>query len=504
MTTLVRARLAFGVCVATSSMMACSTPAPAPIDERTAQVDESIINGQTDTTHPAVVAYLHDNSSCSATIIAVKGTTGYALTAAHCIGASNGELRQGNNYNTPTVVYQVTKKQTHPGWPYSKLYDVGMLSFSGASASTPVIPASGASLAQGAMVDMVGYGLIQDGGGPNTVRYHKTMSIGQVTDLQYIYNQSAGGMCSGDSGGPSLNGNTVAGVHRAVGNGQNPSCLTNGSDMRVSAFMDTFITPYINFTSPQPQTCAQCTEAHVQAGVCSNQLAACTSNADCQAYQKCIQACSTNACYSDCANKHQTGAGLYGKIFACVCNTGCPNECGKASFCSGPQCGLSYKVAGCQSCMDLSCCSQAVACSQSNTCLSCVNSLVPGPQCATDPTTVAYNKCQAAACEGPCGVSSSSSSSTSATTATGGPTTAATTSGVGTGAGAGGAGATVGVASSSSGGGSQETGDIIVENGCTLGAGRSDADLRALALAAVAALVGTQISRRRARRGIVR
>ena len=45
---------------------------------------QAVVNGELDTTHPAVVALLSSQHRCTGTIIAVDGSTLFVLTAAHC------------------------------------------------------------------------------------------------------------------------------------------------------------------------------------------------------------------------------------------------------------------------------------------------------------------------------------------------------------------------------------------------------------------------------------
>ncbi len=484
-------------------VVACS-PTP-PEGERVGAEGDAIINGAVDAGHPAVVAYLHDGLKCSATIVAVKGNVGYALTAGHCIGQSLGQIYQGQDYSKPVAVYNVTAKAQHFNYSKAPLFDFGMLKFSGATAQTPVlspIPANLDDVKVGTQLDAVGFGLTQDQAGDTTIRHHKVMPVKTVTDLRFIYDQTGGGICQGDSGGPStyVKGTEyVAGVHSSVSqNGPNMTCLFEGNDVRVSAVVDTFITPYINGTGYGQQTCAQCTEAGY-AGPCNGQVKACFNNADCSAYDNCIQGCATNACVVDCKNKHPSGLQIYNQIFACICGTACAAECAQATYCNQPKCGLTSGKAGCQGCFESSCCAQAQACAASNTCLTCFNSVFPAANCKTDPTTVAFTQCLAGNCSQACGISSSSSSS-STTAAT---TSAATTSS--TGSGAGGmdmSGETVSADSSSSAGGAAPQEPIVVSD-CAYRPGPAGSRALALVLGALALTSmrrGRSSTRRRAAR----
>src|SRR5262245_57828099 len=85
-------------------IVGCSS---APFDgENVGWHTSRIINGAVDTTHQAVVAILSQNGTnateCSGTIFLVNGSTGYALTAAHCCNDPQYPpqvIVQGNDYN---------------------------------------------------------------------------------------------------------------------------------------------------------------------------------------------------------------------------------------------------------------------------------------------------------------------------------------------------------------------------------------------------------------------
>ena len=484
------------------SMAACS--APPPERERIGAEDDAIINGTVDLLHSAVVAYLHDGSKCSATMIMVKGNVGWALTAGHCIGQSLGQINVGTDHNNPAAVYPVVAKATHFGYPASPLYDFGMLKFTGATGgtvTTPAIPANLDNIKVGTSLDAVGFGLTQDGGGDTSVRHHRTMQVKTVTELRFTFDQAAGGICQGDSGGPSTytpGTEYVASVHSSVtpkGNVQ--TCLFEGNDVRVAPVVDTFINPYINGTAYGKQTCAQCSEAHY-AGICLPQIKNCFGNADCAAYDSCIQGCQANACVVDCKNKHMGGAALHAQIFSCICTSACPQECGKATFCNQPKCGLTSGKAGCQACFEGGCCAESQACSQSNTCLSCFNSVIPPLSCKSDPTTQAFTQCLASKCSQSCGASSSSSTAAASSSAT---TTAAT---------AGAGGAEVGVTSSgdssgsTGGSGGAATTPTYTVSDCSFHAREAEGRTAALVLLAALALTSTRRARSSTRRRAAR
>ncbi|HHH11382.1 MAG TPA: hypothetical protein ENK23_04840, partial [Sorangium sp.] len=343
----------------TALVGACS-PGDFPSDGSLETSSDAIINGVEDTTHQAVVAYLH-GAKCSATIIAVDGNIGYALTAAHCIDNTAGVLRQGNNHNSGYIEYPVIDRMPHPEYVNAGLFDFAMLKFSGATAATPVIaplPAAQDNLTSGKQLTLVGYGLTQNGN--TSVRHSIKRHLNYATALRLNFSQMTGGMCSGDSGGAALytvgGSEYVAGVHAFVSG----DCTTSGTSVRVSAVLDTFIMPYINGGSSKPQNCAQCSDAHIFDGGCTDHVTTCLNNNDCNAYVNCLQGCNSAGCNVTCGNDHAAGKVLYDAVYSCVCTGPCSNECVDDVQCAPPaSCGLTSSNSKCQTCLEASCCAEA-------------------------------------------------------------------------------------------------------------------------------------------------
>ncbi len=374
--------------------------------EAIGQRTDPIYFGSLDTTHQAAVAYMM-NGKCSATIIAVKGSFGYALTAGHCVKATLGEIRQGNDHANGKYdkKYTVVESVQHFGYKDSNMYDFGILRFSGATAATPVMPplAPGDdNLKAGAQLDMVGYGQTENGN--TSKRRHIVKPINFETELRINFDQKTGGMCSGDSGGPAITtvGNTeyVAAVHSFVTGG---GCLDYGTSMRVSAVYDTFIMPFINGTPYLSQSCNQCTEAHIANGKCTQILIDCYDDKDCDSYMDCIYACSTQSCVQKCDQQHPASAVLYGGIDDCICDVGCKSECAQASKCNGASCGMSVNTDKCQTCYEASCCQAAKDCSKSAFCEKCFKSVSASPECQDDPLVLDLQGCMATNCSEECG-----------------------------------------------------------------------------------------------------
>jgi hypothetical protein len=406
------------------------------------QHEEAIVNGSLDTVHQAVVAYLQ-GGKCTATIIAVDvpAGMGYALTAAHCLSNQAGMLRQGDNHANGSydVQYPVVERDSHPGYDDSVLYDYAMLRFSGATSSTPFIPALGKSLdllANGTQLDLVGYGQTEDGG--TTLRRHVVKPLFQHSDLQLIFDQSSSGMCSGDSGGPSLHTvattEYVAGVNVAVSTGGCIGPSAFGRATRVSAVKDTFIQPFIDGTPYQDQSCDECTEAHTTDGNCQQATSSCFDDADCDAYVDCLHTCTTQVCVNICKQQHPSGSQLYQGIFDCLCTSACVSECTGDPQCQPPPaCGINWTDDDCEACADQFCCDAVSACSVDETCMGCIGSSSPGPECDAHPQAVALTDCLAQSCDGDCNLPSGSGGAGGSASGVGGGMGPAGTS-VGTGA----------------------------------------------------------------------
>jgi len=389
--------------------------------------------------------------------------------------------------------YSVAQKAAHPlygsGPGQSQLYDFGMLRFTGASGATPVLPAitpAQDNLAANVQVNIVGYGNTENGG--TSWRHHIVKPLLYVTDMRLGFDQATSGICSGDSGGPVIH--TPGGQERVAGVNSyttSTNCVGNnvqGTAVRVSAVYDTFITPFINGTPYQQQTCDQCTEAHTGAGDCTQKVSDCFSNTDCSNYVDCIDGCTTQSCVDQCAANHVSGAQLYQEIFTCVCTVACVDECSGEPMCAPPPaCGFTSSNQACGACLEQSCCAEGKTCAADPLCVECATSITPPPECATDADALAFNGCLKQNCAEPCNLNTGGSGGSG-----GGGTGGAGPGGASSG-GQGPVGG--GTSSGSGGGGGADAGSFTVEQGgcnCALprGSGGSGAAwLLALGLTAL-------------------
>ena len=316
-----------------SALVACGQSLPSEEDGRYAETQLPIINGTVDTAHPAVVRH-ESKGFCSATIVKVEGSTGYALTAAHCIDSKVlGALKQGQDANQPDRVYNITKNAVHPDYKKASAFDFAMVTFEGADANTPVLPIlepSKDTYKPGLMLTFVGYGVVKQGpGGDNSERRVIQNKIESLSALRFVFDQTEKGFCSGDSGGPGLTAQQperVAAVIQAV-TGGNGGCSDQGFAGRLSTVYDTFVGPYLDGTPYKLQSCDVCREAVTTSqSACLGLISDCFNNAKCLGYAQCLQQCTTQACADDCASQHPDGATMYGQIGICSCQQ-CASEC---------------------------------------------------------------------------------------------------------------------------------------------------------------------------------
>lgn len=496
----------------------CAPSDPRAPGERLGQGEAPIINGAPDSTHHAVVAVLGSNYECSGTILQVKNGIGYVLTAAHCCPAGDLPVQvvMGADYNSGKVFDIVPGSQLadpcYQSCPGST-DDVCMVKFSGASASTPTIPAMTSqtdALQVGTPITYVGYGIIASPpGGNNSQRNYVAKTIGALDSyfVQYA-DPSSSGTCEGDSGGPGLvvvNGAEL--VASVTSYGDKP-CMALGVSIRTSAVYDGFIGPYLNDAASNPscpkdfdcQACSQTAESAQCGGGCAQKTSDCFADAACAALIQCYQGCGAQACITACNTAHVGGLQKYEAIDACLCTGSCASACHN-QLCVSPKCGTKPKnsPATCGACVEDNCCAEAWTCSTDAACKKCFNAATPDPSCAGNAAAVAYYQCAHKSCaatgcslKDPAGGGATTSSGVAASS--GGAT--GSSGGVG-GAGAGGATSGGGAAHGATGSG----GNVSQKSGCAVGASADDE----LPAAPVAALIlGVAAALQRRRRGVRR
>lgn len=398
------------------SVAACSSQG-SPAEQRETRED-GIYYGSLDTTHQAVVAVSRNGAWCSGTIVAVSGTNGYVLTAAHClvssgtqtVPASQVKVYVGNDRSSPVSVFQAAALKVHPLYDgdNGSANDFGMIRFTGATSSTPVIPAmtpAQDTLAVGMQMDLVGYGTtesIYD----NTVRRHIIKPIAALYSPWLVFDQAgtSGGTCQGDSGGPAL---TTSGTQRVAGVtsfGTGMTCTEDGYHGRVSTVYNSFVKPFIDGTVGQI-SCEECENAVFAGnGVCMAVSDTCDKSTACQSFITCVSACTTVACQNQCIQNNAVGADQYFAILDCMCDA-CSTECASDPLCAKPQCGFDLSNATCGDCSDAECCAQEQACADNATCASCASSSTPSSTCDANTQLAAWDQCLTDHCATECGIS---------------------------------------------------------------------------------------------------
>ncbi len=398
-------------------------PSPEPYNTRS----DPIYYGTTDTIHDSVVSVAiisgTSGSSCSGTVVEVKQSSGYVLTAAHCVAEKDGNgdvikpptlvdvgdifVIVGENSTLSTEIYPVVESSFHSlytgdsgaGFDFAMLRAVGMIS------TFPTIPAltqAEDNLLVGTTVELVGYG--QTESDPNNdIRYHITKPIDSLPTgyLGFDQNGTTGGICQGDSGGPAihlLSGNErVAGVASFVSGG----CTGEGFHCRVSMVQASFIQPFIDGTTGA-LTCEECRlAAKVGNGACATENSTCANSTDCVAYINCVNNCSDAVCVQQCKKTHSQGAAEYKALNDCVCVTACPTECGSEPMCP-PPCGFSFTTQVCEDCSDNNCCTEEQQCADDPDCAICMYSSNPPASCKTNILKKHWSYCAGFSCNAEC------------------------------------------------------------------------------------------------------
>jgi hypothetical protein len=233
MTLLKGIRLAFAVLLP----MACTPPREKEAGEDI-RWDRALVVGsaaRADITHNAVVAIVREEGSlCSGTAVrrSADGGTLYVLTAAHCCVDNHPglKLRIGADYAAPSLVVPVESFQRHPCYnALSNDYDfcVAQVKDQGELNITPMpLAAAPDELRVGSPISFVGYGSTP---ATNTLRRKGEGRLIEVSPLTLAADQAngLGGICFGDSGGPSIVLQNGVEVVAGVGSFVAPTSLCN-------------------------------------------------------------------------------------------------------------------------------------------------------------------------------------------------------------------------------------------------------------------------------------
>lgn len=252
----------------------CPTDGAADAAEVVSTSDQAIIGGSVDTVHHATVALLFTTPEgghglCSGTIIAKQGDVGYVLTAAHCVQGVIDHVYEAVDWRDCAGLgdpsgcrasYTPVTWEAHPDYD-DTVYtdDFAVVTFSGATAATPVVPAVDTpdGLGLGDAVVLSGYGRTYAGeanGTPTqTVRHQVSVTIASEGPAYLRFDASTGKTaCFGDSGGPAYG--VVGGAARVVGvaSTADANCQYVATYRRVADVYEAFIGPIVEAPDPCP------------------------------------------------------------------------------------------------------------------------------------------------------------------------------------------------------------------------------------------------------------
>jgi hypothetical protein len=430
----------------------CSACGGDPVSESQGLAQTSIINGTIDTANPAAVAFTNGGfpmASCSGSIVKVDPPWAWVLTAAHCVDTGSAPLVAVGHLNAVEQELMVVEVMDNPDYDsgfHTWWNDYAVVRVMGADNTTPVMPIAADAedtLAVGDVITLAGFGRTENGS-PSVERRSIDLPIDSIDSDTFTYDQTPGGICFGDSGGPAFAdlaaGRRVVGVTTVVANDQ---CTGWAGSARVSSVLSTFVQPRLD--KPTFDTCYSCFGSAFGSTSCKALLDACFAmGSDCEAYSNCASGCSGDqTCLASCETAHAQGKAEYDAMMACPCDK-CSPLCDDEPTCGGPQagCGFLSNDAACDTCIS-GCCAEARACADDNDCYSCFPDCAnPNAnhdalwQCLDDAQCIDTCGLQPLAGTGGSGSGSTSSSSSSVATSSGvgptsGVTTATTTGGVG-------------------------------------------------------------------------
>jgi hypothetical protein len=392
----------------------------------------AITYGQVDTTHPAVVFIFQELgqavATCGGTIVAVKGETGFLLTAAHCVAKLAGPTQlslppEPASTDTMAVVMdadymtaspsvkEVFEVALHPEFDgLSHAHDFAMVRFGKIDPATvPIAPLAPSEdqLQVGTMIELVGYGATETST-HNSVRRHIDKPIASLDGDLIEIDQSgtSGGACEGDSGGPALTLDSPQRVAGVVSGGT--SCTGTAELGRVSSAYDGFIAPFID-DATGAITCTECLHSSYQSGApCAEVFRICYQDPDGVAYSDCLKGCDPGdaGCSQGCSRAHPDGAELYAAAMRCVCDTACATECaGDARCLRPPACGIAMPDAACAACAEEACCAEERTCAADDACAPCAGAATAAVSCAGSAAYRALRRCLGESCAADCGES---------------------------------------------------------------------------------------------------
>ena len=218
----------------------------APVGESTTRGCAAIVGGEPDQAHDAVVAVLDRTQTivCSGTLIGADASgAAIVLTAAHCLDhfvawVTFGQLPDPRSTELAVAVVSIAH---HPLYERETgAFDLALLTLEAPPPVAPLPVAANDGLVQGASVTLIGYGETIEGSGLTTARNQVAVRVEELAPAAFAYEQTAGGPCYGDSGGPAIVLGDIPLLVGVTSYGEG-GCRGRGVSVRTSAALD-FIT----------------------------------------------------------------------------------------------------------------------------------------------------------------------------------------------------------------------------------------------------------------------
>ncbi len=314
-------------------IVAC-VPQDRPLSEpeKLVSLEQTVIGGKPDNSHPAVGAMVTKSaksSYCTATLIGSR----LVLTAAHCASRrtpSSIQFRidRPNGSGITKTYHDVAQQVVHPQYGRTSrglVNDLALVILSKDVTGVAPMPVNAQAMDKtwvNRKIFFIGYGLIQTTPQRRkpTNKYSVEITLRRLLSDRFETKDAKKSVCSGDSGGPALyklNGRmTLIGVNSYVtgrSSGGRPYCDGSSWDFRVDPY-NTWLQPYLakyGGKCTTDQDCGNCFVCEKTSGKCKPKVVVkttpfcspcsgtCGNGGVCEALPtgyRCLQACDASRC----------------------------------------------------------------------------------------------------------------------------------------------------------------------------------------------------------------